>query len=50
MKTGLPSGCNNSHENSQEVEILEGLKVGQKVIVEGNLNLGHDAKVSINEK
>jgi RND family efflux transporter MFP subunit len=34
-----------AHENSQEVTISEGLKVGQKVIVEGNLNLGHDAKV-----
>ncbi|MBC7408263.1 MAG: efflux RND transporter periplasmic adaptor subunit [Arcicella sp.] len=34
-----------AHENSQEVAISEGLKVGQKVIVEGNLNLGHDAKV-----
>lgn len=36
-----------AHENSQEVAISEGLKVGQKVIVEGNLNLGHDAKVAI---
>jgi RND family efflux transporter MFP subunit len=39
-----------AHENSQEVAISEGLKVGQKVIVEGNLNLGHDAKVSVNER
>lgn len=38
-----------AHENSQEVAISEGLKVGQKVIVEGNLNLGHDAKVILNE-
>jgi len=38
-----------AHENSQEVAISEGLKVGQKVIVEGNLNLGHDAKVFVNE-
>ncbi|PWK17073.1 RND family efflux transporter MFP subunit [Arcicella aurantiaca] len=36
-----------AHENSQEVAISEGLKVGQKVIVEGNLNLGHDAKVAL---
>jgi RND family efflux transporter MFP subunit len=36
-----------AHENSQEVAISEGLKVGQKVIVEGNLNLGHDAKVVV---
>ncbi len=39
-----------AHENSQEVAISEGLKAGQKVIVEGNLNLGHDAKVLINEE
>lgn len=36
-----------AHENSQEVAVSEGLKVGQKVIIEGNLNLGHDAKVAI---
>lgn len=36
-----------SHENSQEVAISEGLSGGQKVIVKGNLNLGHDAKVEI---
>jgi RND family efflux transporter MFP subunit len=39
-----------AHENSQEVAISEGIKAGQKVIVEGNLNLGHDAKVLINEE
>ncbi|MFY7827841.1 MAG: efflux RND transporter periplasmic adaptor subunit [Flectobacillus sp.] len=38
-----------AHENSQEVAISEGLRTGQKVIIEGNLNLGHDAKVLINE-
>jgi RND family efflux transporter MFP subunit len=36
-----------AHENSQEVAISEGLSGGQKVIVKGNLNLGHDAKVEI---
>lgn len=35
------------HENSQEVTISEGLKVQQKIIVEGNLNLGHDSKVTL---
>lgn len=39
-----------AHENSQEIAISEGLKSGQKVIIEGNLNLGHDAKVLINEE
>lgn len=34
-----------TNENSQEVAISNGLKAGDKVIVEGNLNLGHDAKV-----
>jgi RND family efflux transporter MFP subunit len=34
-----------SHENENEVIISEGLKVGELVIIEGNLNLGHDAKV-----
>lgn len=36
-----------SHENSQDVAISQGLSVGQKVIVKGNLNLGHDAHVEI---
>ncbi|MFL0162784.1 efflux RND transporter periplasmic adaptor subunit [Aquirufa salirivi] len=36
-----------SHENSQDLAISEGLSGGQKVIVKGNLNLGHDAKVEI---
>lgn len=36
-----------SHENSHEMAISEGLTDGQKVIVKGNLNLGHDAKVEI---
>ncbi len=35
-----------SHENENEVSISEGLKSGELVITEGNLNLGHDAKVS----
>ncbi len=34
-----------SHENESEVAISEGLKAGELVITEGNLNLGHDAKV-----
>lgn len=36
-----------AHENSMEVAIADGLKAGQKVIIEGNLNLGHDAKVEV---
>lgn len=36
-----------SHENSRDVAISEGLKIGQKVIIDGNLNLGHDSKVVI---
>jgi len=35
------------HENSAEVAISEGLKAGDQVIVEGNLNLGHDAPVQV---
>ncbi len=34
-------------KNGEYVEILEGLDVGEKVIVKGHLNLGHDAKVII---
>jgi membrane fusion protein, multidrug efflux system len=37
------------HENETQVTISEGLKAGEKVIVEGNLNLGHDAKVRMKE-
>ena len=33
------------HENQSQVAIGEGLKAGEQVIVEGNLNLGHDAKI-----
>lgn len=33
------------HENATEVTVTEGLSAGEKVIVEGNLNLGHDAQV-----
>ena len=34
-----------AHENSTEIAIAEGIKAGQEVVVEGNLNLGHDAKI-----
>ena len=36
-----------AHENQTHIAIGEGLKAGEKVIVEGNLNLGHDARVSL---
>jgi RND family efflux transporter MFP subunit len=36
-----------AHENETEVAIAEGLKAGEMVITEGNLNLGHDAAVSL---
>lgn len=36
-----------SHENEKEVAISEGLRAGDSIIIEGNLNLGHDAKVEI---
>lgn len=36
-----------SHENENEVTISEGLKAGEMVITEGNLNLGHDAAVAL---
>ena len=36
-----------AYENDTEVAIAEGLKAGEQVIVEGNLNLGHDAPVSL---
>jgi RND family efflux transporter MFP subunit len=41
-----------AHENSTQVAISEGLKAGEQVIVDGNLNLGHDAPVEVikNEK
>jgi RND family efflux transporter MFP subunit len=35
-----------SHENENEVAISDGLKTGEAVITEGNLNLAHDAKVN----
>ena len=35
------------YENSTSYTIAEGLKPGDEVIVSGNLNLGHDAKISI---
>ncbi|MFN4147015.1 MAG: efflux RND transporter periplasmic adaptor subunit [Runella sp.] len=36
-----------AYENDRQVAIGEGIKAGDRVIVEGNLNLGHDAKVKI---
>ncbi len=36
-----------THENSTEVAISEGLKAGEQVIIDGNLNLGHDAPVEV---
>lgn len=36
-----------AHENGTGVAISEGLKPGEQVIVEGNLNLGHDAQVRL---
>lgn len=38
-----------AHENEREVAIGEGLKSGDRVIVSGNLNLGHDAPVRIEQ-
>ena len=35
------------HENQTHFAIGEGLKAGEKVIVEGNMNLGHDAKIRL---
>lgn len=39
-----------THENETSVVISEGLKAGAFVIIEGNLNLGHDAKVEIKKQ
>ena len=36
-----------AYENDTEVAISEGLKPGDQVIVSGNLNLGHDAPVRV---
>jgi RND family efflux transporter MFP subunit len=36
-------------ENDKEVTIIEGLETGEEVIVSGQLNLGHDAKVAKRE-
>lgn len=41
VKTGL--------ENSTSFTIAEGLKAGDQVVVEGNMNLAHDSKVIIKE-
>ena len=38
-----------AHENEREVAISEGLQAGNRVIVSGNLNLGHDAPVRVKE-
>jgi RND family efflux transporter MFP subunit len=34
-------------ENASQVGIAEGLKAGERVIVSGNLNLAHDAEISV---
>jgi RND family efflux transporter MFP subunit len=39
-----------AYENSSEVAISEGLKAGEQVIIDGNLNLGHDAPVEVMKK
>ncbi|MFK7984327.1 MAG: efflux RND transporter periplasmic adaptor subunit [Saprospiraceae bacterium] len=36
-----------AHENETEIAISEGLKAGDLVIYEGNMNLSHDAEVAI---
>lgn len=36
-------------KNGEYMEILEGLEVGEKVIVKGHVNLGHDARVEVGE-
>lgn len=41
IKTGL--------ENETSMTVLEGIEDGEKVVIEGNLNLNHDAAVSIIE-
>ncbi|MFC0185616.1 RND family efflux transporter, MFP subunit [Pseudarcicella hirudinis] len=38
-----------SHENETHMAISEGLNAGNWIILDGNLNLGHDAKVEINK-
>ncbi|AXE17918.1 hypothetical protein DR864_09320 [Runella rosea] len=39
-----------AHENDTEIALSEGIKAGDAVIVEGNLNLGHDARVRLKKK
>ena len=39
-----------SHENSTHVAIIDGLEEGMEVIVENNLNLAHESKVSVISK
>ena len=36
-----------AYENDTQLAISEGIKAGEEVIIEGNLNLSHDAKVEI---
>ncbi len=36
-----------AHENDTHIAVSEGLKAGERAITEGNLNLGHDAKVKL---
>lgn len=38
-----------THENDTEVAISEGLKPTDRVIISGNLNLGHDAPVTVHQ-
>jgi multidrug efflux pump subunit AcrA (membrane-fusion protein) len=35
------------HRNSRQVEIIEGLKEGDRVIVSGNATIGHEAWVKV---
>jgi membrane fusion protein (multidrug efflux system) len=39
-----------AHENDTETALSEGVKAGDAVVVEGNLNLGHDARVRLKKK
>lgn len=39
-----------AYENDEMAAIAEGLQAGQQVIIEGNLNLSHDAQVTVNGK
>ena len=37
-------------ENGKQIEILEGLKEGQQIIISNNLQLSHDAEVELTQK